>query len=271
MQAARRRFIKGLAFAPSLLLPERLARATAMQQMLLLGGGDPTTDPNFSSVVLLHHFDSGGPVFTDFSSKGHNSSTMQGNATASATQSKFGGASGFFRGDSFKDCVQYSPGTDFAFGTGAFTVEFWAYYGTVGSVFSTLNVPQDSTGCVFYLSGTSSPFIIARNNDAVSAGIHAFGGSTVSAGTWNHFAICRDGSQNWYGFINGVSQTDSPTNPTTLNNLTKSSVGAVGSWTYSGSTTTDYLNGYIDDLRVTKGVCRYTANFTPRVTAFPNS
>jgi hypothetical protein len=92
------------------------------------------------------------------------------------------------------------------------------------------------------------------------------GTSTLTNNTWYHFAACRSGSTLKL-FVDGVEE-------------------------YSGTDTTDYtssasfnagdrqdldpfgqypLDGYIDDLRITKGVARYTANFTPPTAAFPDS
>jgi hypothetical protein len=68
------------------------------------------------------------------------------------------------------------------------------------------------------------------------------------------------------GFLNG---TKSGTTPTLASNLNTSTtwVTSIGRYT-SGGTNYD-LNGYIDDLRITKGYARYTANFTAPTAAFP--
>ena len=89
-------------------------------------------------------------------------------------------------------------------------------------------------------------------------------GGTLVANTWSHVATSRSGST-ITNYINGAS---------------------VGTSTYSGSgtyyststfrvgtdrLTTNFINGSIDDLRITKGIARYTANFTPPTAPLPTS
>jgi hypothetical protein len=87
---------------------------------------------------------------------------------------------------------------------------------------------------------------------------------TPSTGTWYHIAICR-ASGTYRFFVNGTvtgSGSDSTNISYTLGNLF-----------YIGSTNDQQLqlNGYMDDLRITKGYARYTANFTAPTAAFPNT
>jgi len=86
--------------------------------------------------------------------------------------------------------------------------------------------------------------------------------ATVSLNTWNHVAYTRNGST-LTRYINGTANGTA----TWSANLTGSS------FLIGGSTAGNvgYLTGNIDDFRITVGVARYTANFTPPTAAFPNS
>lgn len=85
----------------------------------------------------------------------------------------------------------------------------------------------------------------------------------MSATTWTHIALCRSGSSTRL-FLDGV-QTGSTYTDTNnyLGPANRPVIGASG-LSLGGSA----LNGYIDDLRITK-FARYTANFTPPTAAFP--
>jgi hypothetical protein len=64
--------------------------------------------------------------------------------------------------------------------------------------------------------------------------------------------------------VDGVAGTTVTANP----GASSPAVSYVG-WD-GGSAPPRYLNGYIDDLRITKGVARYTANFTPPAATLPD-
>jgi hypothetical protein len=92
------------------------------------------------------------------------------------------------------------------------------------------------------------------------------GSGTISDSAWHHVAVTRSGSSLRI-FIDG---TQTGTTNTTLG--TASIDNAIADYRV-GSTTDGALNfnGYIDDLRITKGVARYTSSFTAPTAAFPNN
>jgi phage-related protein len=206
-------------------------------------------DPSFSSVSLLLHMDgsNGSTTFTD-SSSNTLTVTANGNAQISATQSKFGGASGSFDGTGDYLSLTMSGGL----GSGDFTIEFW-YYKTADSGF----LFNSRT------SGTGADGVDIRHDlQLTTAGVFIFGGVTVSTNAWHHVAFVRSGST-ITRYIDG-SADGTATNTTNYNGsalrIGGSEHGNIG-----------YLNGYMDDFRITVGVARYTANFTPPTAAFPNA
>jgi hypothetical protein len=82
---------------------------------------------------------------------------------------------------------------------------------------------------------------------------------------WRHIALVRTGTSTnqvtlYIDGINVVSATSAA-------NITANNI-IVGGLNWAGSYN---MQGYIDELRITKGVARYTGNFTPQTSAFPNN
>jgi hypothetical protein len=86
--------------------------------------------------------------------------------------------------------------------------------------------------------------------------------SSISTSTWYHLAVSRSGTSTKL-FVNGVQGGSTYTDSTNYVSTTPSFIGAL----YDGSS----LNGYIDDLRITKGFARYTSNFTAPTAAFSDT
>jgi hypothetical protein len=213
------------------------------------------TDPYFSSVTLLMHMDGTGSTFTD-SSGTPKTITANGNATQSTAQSKFGGVSALFDGSGDYLSGATSDATRFP---GDFTVEFWAFV----LVHKSFNVWFDCRSAVSSTAG----FAIASNSSGEMAlftnnGFAITGSSAFTASQWTHFALVRSGST--ITLYQGGQSVGTTTNSTHFSDGTL----AVG---ISFADINHSVNGYIDELRITKGVARYTANFTPPTAAFPDA
>jgi hypothetical protein len=184
-----------------------------------------------------------------------------GNAQVSTSVVKYGSGSLAFDGTG--DYLVSNPAsTDlYAFGTGDFTIEFWLY---VNTVFGTQIVydcrPTGTNG--------AQPIVF------VDAGVVKFQhtssvritGPSLVTGTWYHIAVARSGT-NTKMFVNGIQGGSTYTSDTTAytNSSQRPIIGVD-----AANTSINPLNGYIDDLRITKGVARYTANFQPPKVAFAN-
>ena len=90
------------------------------------------------------------------------------------------------------------------------------------------------------------------------------GATLLSANTWYHIAVTRSGNT-FRTFVNGVVEKTYTSSAAVFSDATVPY--NIGRTAYQSGTF--YYNGYMDDLRVTKGYARYTANFTPPTSAHP--
>lgn len=220
---------------------------------LTIGGETGSIDPYWSSVSALLHFNgaNGSTAFID--EKGH-LFTASGNAQISTAQSVFGGASGAFDGSG--DYVSTPSSDDFNFGTGDFTIELAVRFASlpVNSVVSLVSA---------YLNSTTGLSIQYRT-DGGSGNRLTFGVGDTSnnfawspaTGTWYRVAVTRSGTS-LRAFIDGTQIGSTITNSSNLNSTAALWIGALN---FSGGV--QFLNGWIDEMRITNGVARYTSNYT---------
>ena len=220
-------------------------------------------DPVFNNVSLLLHGNgaNGSTTITD-SSSSPKTVTAVGNAQISTAQSKFGGSSMLFDGTG--DWLTIPDSDEFSFGSGNFTIEAWIYNNTTGTF---RHIVGQGNG-----NGTVAAFYFFKSNtNKLSGLIGSSGGSTIVSSsadlplnTWTHVAFVRNGGTITL-YINGVADGTASVTGIVVNDLSNQlRVGAAGEFP------TDTWAGYIDELRITKGVARYTSNFTPPTAPFPD-
>jgi len=183
-----------------------------------------------------------------------------GNAQVSTSIVKYGAGSMAFDGTG--DYLTSNVGTTdlYAFGTGDFTIEMWVYFNGVASIQCVYDSRPASTQGAYvliYLNSDGTLRYFVSSADRITS-------SALSASTWYHVAVSRiNGSTRL--FINGTQSGSTYTDSTSYLNASGRPWIGINAFT----TNTQGLNGYIDDLRVTRGVARYTANFTPPQVALP--
>ena len=220
-----------------------------------------------ANTALMLHFDgtNGGTTFTDNAPSPH-TVEVSGNTNTSTAQKKFGTASGYFDGTGDFLRIATSGDGSYVMGTGNFTVDFWAYDVKVADSDSTVvQIGRGSYGaCIGYVhSGGNFVLYLASSNGGWQIASAVSMGSLPGA-AWAHYALVRNGNT-WTTYKDGTQVSQ-------FSDSASLYVGdedmQIGRYTYSDNSTTNEMEGYIDELRVSKGVARWTADFTPPTSAY---
>jgi hypothetical protein len=161
--------------------------------------------------------------------------------------------------DGTGDYLKIPSNENFNLGSGDFTIEFWVY---IDSLAATRNL--------FTINGATVLLVYASSTGrlGVQGGASAYiatATSTVTTSTWYHVAITKTSTNTHTIYLDGVAQAT----PDTLGTMPSSyPIGAVGIGASSGGSLPH--DGYMDDLRITRGVARYLSSFTVPDKAFPD-
>lgn len=211
-----------------------------------------------SFTVLLLHADGtdASTTFTDSSASGK-TVTANGDAQVDTAQFKFGGASALFDGSG--DYLSVADSEDWNLGTGDFAIDFQLRYNAA--------VSSDQISFELGNSGTDGIRINQRAS-AASAEVRINGttysftlASDFAADTWYHIALTRSGN-NLRFFRDGVQQGSTQTSN---ENITG---GTDGVFIGANNGASLPFTGWMDEIRVSKGNGRWTANFTAPTTAY---
>jgi len=190
--------------------------------------------------------------------------TKSGDVTASNTQRQFTSSSATYF-DGTGDSISFTAGYDdplYNFGTHDWTLEGWFYIQTLSSgrnLFSFLRASANEATPHVYTQGTDLRYYVLGADRII-------GSSALTVNTWHHIAATRSGNDHKL-FVDGTQVGSTWTNAQTYvqgRPVLGDYHSSLGNLT-GGS---NLLHGYAQDFRITKGLARYTSNFTPPTAEF---
>lgn len=213
-------------------------------------------DPYWENVVLLMHMN-GSEGSQEFIDEKLHTIGIGGNTKLTAASSKFGATSAYFDGAGDYFLTYYTP--DFNFNQSDYTIEMWFKPQAFGGSL----IAKDTYGSTFdfCLNLASATTILCYTNNTASN--FTFTVPTMTIGQWHHLAFVRSAGVSKI-YINGVGGTS------TSMGFSNNSQSYVTFGCHSWNNPSVFFTGYMDEIRFTKGIARYTSNFSVPTEAFPS-
>jgi len=230
-----------------------------------------TTLIDENDVVILHSdHDNGSQDIVD-SSLSHFPITVHGNVTHSTLCSKFGGSS--LRAATYDDYIEIDTSGAGVAGTEDFTLDFWGARGDASNVGRMLALasfpsmlenatpPYAGAWQMYMETWSTTVNLLVQKYKPTSSSSSTISSSLAppnSARVFDHYAYVRE-SGAFRAYKNGILKKTQ----TVAINMTDGSTLYIGHGTDSSKPYNDAREYFIDELRFSVGVARWTANFTP--------
>ena len=160
--------------------------------------------------------------------------------------------------------VAYTDSADFTFGTGDWTIDFWVKFNALSATQPIISQNEDATNywTMWKYNSTDTRLRIYYVESNIARFDYHINWDDCVADRWYHVAWVRNGS-NVYVFIDGVSQD-------VTQNTAAGDLADISANLYLGnaSNPVGYLDGALDEFRISKGLARWTSDFTPQTTAY---
>lgn len=210
---------------------------------------------------FLLHMD-GADGSTSFVDEGGHTVTAVGNAQIDTAQSKFGAASGLFDGSG--DYLSVPDSDDWRLDGGSnaneWTIDFWIRFASSAGDHGFLSQEVDGNNFWRFIRNSSYGVIQFWQKQGGSNTINLGWTWSNAANTWYHVALVKQGTTGYKLFVDGIQIGSTLTDTTPLENF--------GAPLKVGNAVGYELNGWLDEVSISKGVARWTGNFTPPTAAY---
>jgi hypothetical protein len=231
-------------------------------------------DGDFDNVSLLLKGEgtNGSTTILDSSSNNLSVTAVDTAQISTAVNTPFGTGDGVLAFDGTGDYLQVSDSVDFALGSEDFTIEAFVYLNSIPPTFDSYTItskwdnqsaPNDRAYWLRVNDAGLIQWYYSVNGSSASLTLSS---TILSANTWYHVCVERSGSVGKI-YVNGISEPTQINFGTDIvnNNNVDFRAGAA----LLGGSVERELDGYLSNVRITKGVARYTSNFTPPTAPLP--